>query len=175
MTTRDPSQIDEADRFEIHDSIGVRTLVVPAGSYDRVYKGVEEDILEIEARTGTRLKNGEDADWYYILWLRYRKAREPNGRVTFADYCSRRYPGRIDVIHKDVAAVDGAQTERWSDILLLKQIAPRLGLSVGARRRSVEPRLKELGSVLKPVQDRFRVRLDTLDRTYRAKFDDSAN
>lgn len=66
------------------------------------------------------------------------------------------------------------QRERWSEILLLKQIAPKVGLSVGARRRGVEPRLKELGSVLKPVHGGYRVRLDTMDPTYRAKFDDSA-
>ena len=174
MTKRAPSQSDEADRFEIHDSIGVRTLVGRDDPDDPAHVDAD-DVLYIEAMTGTRLKDGEEANWYYLLWHRYKKAREPNGRVTFADYCSRRYPERIDDIHKVVAAVDGAQTDRWSEILLLKQIAPRLGLPVGARRRSVEPLLKELGSVLKLVRGGYRVRLDTMDLTYQAKFDDSAN
>ena len=67
------------------------------------------------------------------------------------------------------------QKEHWSEILLLKQIAPKVGFKVGARRRSVEPRLKELGSVLKRVHGGYRVRLDTMDPTYQPKFDDSAD
>ena len=67
------------------------------------------------------------------------------------------------------------QQEHWSEILLLKEIAPKVGLTLSARRRTVEPRLKELGSVLERVKGGYRVRLDTMDPTYRAKFHSSAD
>ena len=67
------------------------------------------------------------------------------------------------------------QKKHWSEILLLKEIAQKVGLTASARRRSVEPRLKGLGAVLKSVKGGYRVQLDKMDLTYRAKFDDSAD
>ena len=67
------------------------------------------------------------------------------------------------------------QKEHWSEILLLKEIAPRVGFTLSARRRTVEPRLKELGSVLERVPGGYRVWLDTMDPTYRTRFDSSAD
>lgn len=59
--------------------------------------------------------------------------------------------------------------DRWSDEMLMWYIGEKLGCE--AKARTVRKRLKQLGSDLKGTRRRYRVRLDTMDPTYRAKFE----
>ena len=61
---------------------------------------------------------------------------------------------------------------KWSTILPLKTIARHLDLSPdSARKRTVEPRLKKVGSELHGKPQSYYVRLDTMDETYRRRFE----
>lgn len=83
-----------------------------------------------------------------------------------------------DVItHDDIARIEGVakllgQPESWSSVMQMKCIAVTLDLPPTARNRDVKPRLVEIGSSIKKMETGgYRVRLDGMDDTYRAKFE----
>ena len=82
----------------VTDKWGERTLIVPetepawAGDPTRI-------VLQIEALTGTRLKEGQDPCRFIRLYKRdYKKNRDPAASVSFADFVARLHPDWIDVV-----------------------------------------------------------------------------
>lgn len=81
-----------------------------------------------------------------------------------------------DLFRASALAIDellrGQTCESWSSMMQMKCIAVTLDLKPTARRRDVEPRLEEIGSSIKIMKTGgYRVRLDGMDATYRAKFE----
>ena len=52
-------------------------------------------VEEIEALTGARLKAGEDAILFIRRWFEYKKHRDPNAGISFADYIRKICPDAI--------------------------------------------------------------------------------
>jgi hypothetical protein len=53
-------------------------------------------VLDTEARTRTRLKNGGNPLWYLRLHGDFQKFRDPSGGVSFAEYARVRHPDKIE-------------------------------------------------------------------------------
>lgn len=73
-----------------------------------------------------------------------------------------------------IAVVSGlppAIQPTWSRAMKLSTIADKLGLSKAMRRRTVEPRLKSIGSELAASGNLYRVRLDTMHAAERKRFE----
>lgn len=74
----------------------------------------------------------------------------------------------IDQILEESAR--GKGTVIWSEAMRLKTIGEKLGCE--GKRRTIEARLQSLGSSLESInRQNYRVRLDTMDATYRQKFE----
>lgn len=68
--------------------------------------------------------------------------------------------------------MDGAPTERWSPIMRIKVISAVLQCE--PRLRTVKKMLARLGSEIRAIgREQFRVRLDSMDVTYRRRFEAS--
>ncbi len=91
-------------RFRIVDSQGERVLAVPAN--DSCVGNPGPIVLDIEARTNTRLRDGENPVWFIRLHKDFMDRRDPSASVSFADYCTRRHADKID---------DGRETRRKLD------------------------------------------------------------
>jgi len=83
---------EEAQEFEIEDSLGKRVFVIPPGEpvlgYDPRPK-----IQDIEARHGIRLRTGENPLWLETILRNFGK--HPESEVTFSEFCRRRYPAHF--------------------------------------------------------------------------------
>src|ERR1041385_3614394 len=88
---------DDPRTFTFHDGLGSRTLVVP--STESVWTGDPIPIIrDIEARTRTRLKDGENPVWFIRVHKHFTDRRDPLDGVSFAEYVSRRHTGKIDLL-----------------------------------------------------------------------------
>ncbi len=94
--------------FKVKDKWGERALIVPeteppwAGDPTRI-------VLQIEALTGTRLKDGENPSRFFRLYERdYKENRDPAAPVSFADFVARLHSDWIDVVPTGQADTQGA-------------------------------------------------------------------
>ena len=82
-------------KFEINDAWGRRVLVMP-GSELAWIGNPTGSILDIEASTNTRLKNGQNPNFFIRLHEHYKN--RPVKSVPFADFCKRRHPDLVDIV-----------------------------------------------------------------------------
>ena len=84
--------------YEANDALGVRKLVVPAGQ-PKLHVGDPIPILlDVEARTRTRLRDGRDPVWFLRLHNHFRQKSAETDGVSFAEYVARRHPDKVDVL-----------------------------------------------------------------------------
>lgn len=89
--------------FTVKDELGKRILVVP----DSEVRWSGEPIgiiLDIEARTRTRLKNGANPIKFHRAYSHWRDRRDSNSTVTFAEFCLRRHSEAVDVLDNEATA-----------------------------------------------------------------------
>ncbi len=82
--------------YQVIDAEGERTLTVPTNELPYVGDPTNT-VLDIEARTRTRLKNNENPLWFIRLHYQFRKKQDAHSGVSFAEYCQRRFSERIDM------------------------------------------------------------------------------
>jgi hypothetical protein len=83
--------------FTVRDSIGIRKLVVPAGEPSCVGDPIGL-LLDLEARTGTRLRDGGNPAWFLRLHKDFQERQDHQDSATFADYANSRHPDGIEVV-----------------------------------------------------------------------------
>jgi len=89
-------KVKQPKPYEINDDIGKRVLVVPANEH--IYSGNPIPIvLDIEAKTRTRIKEGQNPVWFIRLWRHFQERHDPYAKVSFAEFCTKRHPDKIDV------------------------------------------------------------------------------
>ena len=82
--------------FRVKDGLGERTLIIPPN--ELAWAGdPTEVILDIEARTRTRLKDGGNPAWFIRLALNFKERVNPNDGVSFTESVERRHPQKIDI------------------------------------------------------------------------------
>jgi hypothetical protein len=96
--------LDREYRYVVQDPYGARTLIVPQNEF--TYAGDPSGIvLDIEARTRTRLRDGGNPCWFIRLWHQFQEKQDPAANISFAEYCARRFP---DAIETETAPSDDA-------------------------------------------------------------------
>jgi hypothetical protein len=98
-----------------------RTFVVPPSDPPFVGNPVGI-VLDIEARTRTRLKDGENPNWFIRVHRHFEQRRDPAAGVSFAEYCRRRNPDKVDVT-RDTPATSVNPTEEYSPSALAGLLA----------------------------------------------------
>ncbi len=93
-------------RYKCTDPTGERTLIVPPSSLPHVGDPTPI-VLDIEARTGTRLKDGKDPLRFNRVWHDFKKGVDAAAGISFAAYCKRRHSDWIDVAPTELS---GAST-----------------------------------------------------------------
>lgn len=90
--------------WEVEDGFGKRTLRIPPEEpvMDRDPMAL---VLDIEAKTNTRLKDGGNPSWFIKLHQEFNATRDPAAVVSFADFCARLYADRVDLVN--AAAIAG--------------------------------------------------------------------
>ncbi len=92
-SVEDPS--NEASSFRVRDPLGVRTLIVPLT--EPAWSGDPTGIvLDIEAQTRTRLRDGGNPNWFIRLHKHFQDRNNPADGVSFAAYVRRRHADKID-------------------------------------------------------------------------------
>ena len=92
--------------FTVTDRFGQRTLIIPEN--ELAWSGdAAKIILDMEASSGTRLKNGENPARFIRLYNHFKKDRsDPNSGISFADYCLLRHKSWVDVVGKTIQERD---------------------------------------------------------------------
>ncbi len=96
-------------KYKVVDELGERTLVVPpeepahSGDPGRI-------VLDIEARTRTRLKDGGNPCKFIRAWHHFSERRDPASPVTFAEFCRKRHKEWVDQVNPPGAL---ATEEEW--------------------------------------------------------------
>ena len=92
-----PPPRDAVDKvFFASDPWGKRRLVIPRNEAHMSVGDPSGSVLDIEAKTRTRLKDGENPAWFLRLYHDWKESLPPVGAEPFAAFCLRRYPQRID-------------------------------------------------------------------------------
>jgi hypothetical protein len=87
-----PYSAGEEKPYTVCDPFGERTLITPVtGDWGSI-------VLDIEARTRVRLKDGQNSLWFFRLHKHFQERSNPADGVSFAEYVMRRYPDSFDVI-----------------------------------------------------------------------------
>lgn len=70
----------------MNDRMGDRTLFIPL--QELAFSGDPIPIVrDIEAKTRTRLKEGENPVWFIRLWEHFKTSRDPASEVSFSEFC----------------------------------------------------------------------------------------
>ncbi len=83
--------------------MGRRTLIVPPGGLPWT-GNPSQLVLDIEAKTGTRLRDGEDPNWFIRFHADCMATRDPAAGISFAERCARQYPQRVELVRWSAAA-----------------------------------------------------------------------
>ena len=83
--------------FTVKDHLGERTLVVPPEEPTWVGDPTLF-LLDIEARTRTRLRDGGNPVWYIRLHTDFTARSNPADNVSFAEYVKRRHPDKVEAV-----------------------------------------------------------------------------
>jgi hypothetical protein len=88
----------EPATFTFDDEFGARTLVVP--SNEPLWSGNPIPIVrDIEARTRTRLRDGQNPIWFIRVHKHFSDRRDSVDGVSFAEYVARRHADKIEAFH----------------------------------------------------------------------------
>jgi hypothetical protein len=115
-------------------------------------------VLEIEALTRTRLKEAENPLWFWRLHRDFQERRDPAANVSFAAFCSRRHPDKVETVAADRDVPTAGRGKPW---------------------HVCDDCLEPLASELFVLANRFRVHFDVakrdrMENEYRQIQDESA-
>ncbi len=86
---------EQPTAYQVSDLFGERTLVVPLT--EQTWSGDPTSIvLDIEARTRTRLRDGQNPCWFLRLHAHFEERSNPADGVSFAEYVSRRHSDKVE-------------------------------------------------------------------------------
>jgi hypothetical protein len=91
---------DEPVEYVVRDRMGERKLVVPINEppYSSSPYGIDSIIRSIEAHTRTRVKEGQNPCWFIRLHEHFKERSHPADDVSFAEFCLRYCPDKVDVL-----------------------------------------------------------------------------
>jgi hypothetical protein len=120
----------QAVSFKAIDQLGERTLVVPAN--EPTWSGDPTDpVLDLEARTRTRLRNGENPNWFLRLYHDFQECSNPADRISFAEYVQRRHPDKSDVLSIESAGQPSKRIPTPDKLIAIAKAARRLIRTAG--------------------------------------------
>jgi hypothetical protein len=83
--------------FPVSDDVGSRKLIAPSSELPWAGNPVPI-VLDIEARTRTRLRDGDNPIWFIRLHKHFQERSRPSDGVSFREYVARRHSDKIDAL-----------------------------------------------------------------------------
>lgn len=138
-------------QVRVVDFMGEREFVIPTN--ESPVGDVGPLLLDIEARTNTRLRNGLNPMWYLRLHRDFTERRDAAANISFADYCARRHPGNVELVGIESGFSEPKSPSEWEKITglswrtLSRRIKDDPSMAIKVNTKSWKIRLSEVPKV----------------------------